>query len=531
MNSLKKFEKINGGKEKYLVLEVGNYNTKLIEVVPTPGRLTVEKGFIIATPEGTLEENVIVKSEELVELLAEKIKEEKITSKNVTVSLSSGDIITREMAVPKMNKKDTMSFIKINSKDLFPVDLDDYTLGYVSMGGEDNSKLMIIAIPNDIIIPYLEITEKLGLALSSINFSGFELYNLIDFELGSNAGTYAVIDLGSKNTNFIIVSGGMLMYNRVLKVGSDDVTKEIAEHFKCTLTKGEKIKRDYNSVIMEGSLKETDDVYVVAEIFRDVLSTLLTDVASIIEYYNGKHSKAPVSKIYIIGLATKISGICEFVEETLGIETDKIREFERVIFSEEAKAPKRRQVTLENCLGAVPIDDKKVKLIKGKLKLSKVYYNISPVMYQIGVLICVLVILGLCIINFMNVKKEEQIAGLDSYISSKQDLIDLQEKYSTSLEELNALKSFIDKVPAGKENAATALSYIQECVNFVDGISIKDCTVNSDTQIQINFATAGGVNAANAFDERLREYFDFDRTFYSPSRTEFRLDLKLKSNS
>ena len=196
--------------------------------------------------------------------------------------------------------------------------------------------------------------------------------------------------------------------------------------------------------------------------------------------------------------------------------------------NEEAKAPKRRQVTLENCLGAVPIDDKKVKLIKGKLKLSKVYYNISPVMYQIGFLACILVILGLCIINFMNVKKGEQIAELDSKISAKQDLIELQEEYNTSSEELNALKSFVDKVPSGKENAATALSYIQECVNFVDGISIKDCTINSDTQVQINFATAGGVNAANAFDERLREYFDFDRTFYSPSRTEFRLDLKLK---
>ena len=529
MDSLKKFEKINGGKEKYLVLEVGNYNTKLIEVVPTLERLTVQKGFIIATPEGTLEENVIVKSDELVKLLGEKIKEEKITSKNVTVSLSSGDIITREMAVPKMNKSDTISFIKINSRDLFPVDLDEYTLGYVSMGGEDNSKLMIIAIPNDIITPYLEITEQLGLALSSINFSGFELYNLIDFELGSDAGTYAVIDLGSKNTNFIIVSNGMLMYNRVLKVGSDDVTKEIAENFKCTLTKAEKIKRDYNSVIMEGSLKETDDVYVVAEIFRDVLSTLLTDVANIIEYYNGKHSRFPVSKVYIIGLATKISGICEFVEETLGIETDKIREFERVIFEETAKAPKRRQVTLENCLGAVPIDDKKVKLIKGKLKLSRVYYNISPFMYQVGALVCVLVVLALCILNFGNTKIKEKIGDFDSYIASKKELIDLQSKYSESLENVNAIKKLIEELPAGKEEAYIPLGYIQECANFVDGISIKDCTINSDTQIQINFSTTS-TNSANLFDERLRDYFDFERTFYNSSRSDFRLDLTLKSN-
>lgn len=528
MNPSKDFEKANKGKEKYLILEVGNYNTKMIEVTPTYGKMIVHKGFIIATPEGTLEDNVIVKGDELVSLISEKIKEEKITSRSVTISLSSGDIITREMAVPKMRKKDTLSFIKINSKDLFPVDLEEYTLGYVSMGGENNSKLMIIAIPNDIIVPYIEITEKLGLVLKSINFSGFELYNLIDFELGSSAGTYAVIDLGSKNTNFIIVSRGMLMYNRVLKTGSDDITKEIAEKFKCTLTKAEKIKRDYNSVIMEGTLKKTDDVYIVAEIIRGVLQGMLGDVGNIIEYYNGGHSRASVSKVYIIGLATKISGISEFVEETLGIETEKIKEFDRVVFEEEAKAAKRRQVTLENCLGAVPIDDKKVSLIKGNLQLSKVYQNINPIVYQIGALVGVLMILVLCIINFTIYRIEEDIAVFDSYIASKSDLIELQNEYSQKLNELNSMKKFTTGVASGKEKASRILGYLIDAVNSVSGISITNCTVVSENSIKITFSTPDS-STANVFDETLRDYFDFDRTFYNENKKSFSLDLKLKS--
>ena len=45
-----------------------------------------------------------------------------------------------------------------------------------------------------------------------------------------------------------------------------------------------------------------------------------------------------------------------------------VKEFDRVVFEEDAKAAKRRQVTLENCLGAVPVDDKKVHLIKEKVR-------------------------------------------------------------------------------------------------------------------------------------------------------------------
>lgn len=527
MKLSKDFEKGNKTKEKYLVLEVGNYNTKMIEVSSLPGKMIVHKGFIIATPEGTIEEDVVVKSDELIKQLSEKMKEEKITARNVTISLSSGDIITREMAIPKMNRRDTLNFIKINSKDLFPVDLDDYTLGYVSMGNDNNSKLMIIAIPNDIIVPYIGIMEKLGLVLKSINFSGFELYNLIDFELGKEAGTYAVIDLGSKNTNFIIVSKGMLMYNRVLKTGSDDITKSIADRFKCTLTKAEKIKRDYNSVIMEGSLKDTDDVYIVANIIRDVLNGMLSDVSNIIEYYNGGHSRANVSKVYIIGLATKISGISEFVEATLGLETEKIKEFDRVVFEEDAKAAKRRQVTLENCLGAVPVDDKKVNLIKGKLQLSKVYQSINPIVYQIGALVGILMILVLCVINFSTYLIEEEIEEFKSYFMANAELIQLQTEYEAVVSEVSSLESIISSVGAGREKASDTLKYLNIVADSIPGISITKCAINGAKDLGITFSTPDAFTANN-FDEELRKYFNFDRTFYNSSKTSFSLDITLK---
>lgn len=529
MKPSKDFEKVMKRKEKYLVLEVGNYNTKLIEVESQAGKIIVSKGFIIATPEGAIKDDIIVRNEELIQQLDEKIKEEKITSRQVTISLSSGDIITREMPVPKMSTRDTLSFIKVNAKDLFPIDLEDYTLGYVSMGKEENSKLLIIAIPNELIIPYIEITEKLGLVLKSINFSGFELYNLIDFELGRSSGSYAVIDLGSKNTNFIIVSNGMLMYNRVLKTGSDDITKAIADKFKCTLTKAEKIKRDYNSVITEGYLKQTDDVYIVAEIIQDVIHSLLSDVSSIIEYYNQNHTRNTVSRVYIIGLATKISGICEFVESVLGIRTEKIKEFERVLFEDAAKAAKRRQVTLENCLGAVPVDDKKVNLIKGNLQLAKFYQSINPIVYEVGILVCCLMVLALCIINFSTYKINEKTEEYKAYVAENKELIEVQNDYNKIKNQLQTLKKLSEDIPDGKENAYKLLEYLQEALMLNPNISLTSCTISSDKFIKISFSTPDSDSAIN-FDDSLRDYFSFPRSFYNvkENKKEFSLDLTLK---
>lgn len=485
MKPLKDFKKSVKGKEKYLVLEVGNYNTKMIEVEPLPGKIAVNKGFIVATPEGTIDDDVIVNSDELINTLKEKIQEEKISTRHVTISLSSKDIVTRELSVPKMNNRDMISFIKVNSKDLFPVNLEDYTLGYVSMSKEDKKKLLIIAIPNEIIVPYIDITQKLGLVLKSINFSGFELYNLIDFELGREAGTYAVIDLGSKNTNFIIVSRGNLMYNRVLKVGSDDVTKAIADRFKCTLTKAEKIKRDYNSVITEGSLKPTDDVYIVANLFKDVLGAMFSDIANLIEFYNTNHIKGMVSKVYIIGLATKISGISEYAEEVLGIRTEKIKEFERVIFDEKAKAVKRRQVTLENCLGAVAIDEKRVNLIKGNLQLADIYQNINPMVYKIGVAIACLMVLVLAIIYYLTFTVETGAIEYDVKIAEMGEVKRLQNELEAANNNLTKTQDLIGSIPSGIEEKIELFELVEAANLVVPEITITRYTISLPNKITI----------------------------------------------
>lgn len=512
------------GKEKYLILEIGNYNTKMIEVEPLSAKIAVNKGFIVATPEGTIDDDVVVNSKELIDILKEKIQEEKITSRQVTISLSSKDIITRELAVPKMSSRDMISFIKVNSKDLFPVNLEDYTLGYVSMSKEEKSKLLIIAIPNDIIVPYIDITQKLGLVLKSINFSGFELYNLIDFELGKEAGTYAVIDLGSKNTNFIIVSRGNLMYNRVIKVGSDDVTKAIAEKFKCTLTKAEKIKRDYNSVITEGSLKPNDDVYVVANIFKEVLGGMLADIANLIEFYNANHLKTMVSKAYIIGLATKISGISEFAEETLGMPTEKIKEFERVVFDEKAKQVKRRQVTLENCLGAVAIDEKKVNLIKGKLQLANIYQNINPMVYKIGVAIACCMVLVLAIIYYLTFTIETDAMEYDIKIAEVTEIAHLQGKYKEANKKLSDNKKMIDGISNGIEKKKEVLENLEDANAVTPSVFISKYTVNLPNKVTV-VCTSPDEFTSYDFDGALQQYFETPENLPFSKQNSFTLQL------
>ena len=139
-------------------------------------------------------------------------------------------------------------------------------------------------------------------------------------------------------------------------------------------------------------------------------------------------------------------------------------------------------------------------------------------------------ILVLFIINFTTYQLKEEIKEFDSYIASKQSLIKLQDEFSLKDSEIKSIKKLIDAIPTGKEKGYIALKYVREAANLTPGISITACTITGENQLDITFSTSDSLTA-NSFDEELRNYFDFDRTFYNSNKTSFRLsDLVLKDD-
>ena len=140
-----------------------------------------------------------------------------------------------------------------------------------------------------------------------------------------------------------------------------------------------------------------------------------------------------------------------------------------------------------------------------------------------------ILILVLCIINFSTFKIQENILEYDAYIASKQDLINLQNEYSLKNSEIEEIKKLISGVPSGKEKAVTAFKYLRASAQAVSGISITNCTIQGENNIRITFTTPDTLTA-DSFDQELRNYFDFDKTFYNSNKESFSLELKLKSD-
>ena len=256
---------------------------------------------------------------------------------------------------------------------------------------------------------------------------------------------------------------------------------------------------------MEGSLKHDDPVYIVADIFRNVLGGRLSDISSLIEFYNSNNAKHTVSKIYIIGIASKISGICEYVQTTLGIETEKVKAFDRVYFGEKAiKNLKPRQVTLETCLGAVPLGNKKITLLKSDLQLAKWYKALNPMVYKVGVMIACLMILVLCAINLWTHFIEEEVKEYKALIAGKSDVIELHDQLLEITKVKDSQMAQLNAIPDGMEKHLISLGVIEKYMESYPTIKLGSYTFKENS-VSVSGCSAPDESTFWMLEEDLRD--------------------------
>lgn len=454
---IKMLDKVINGDEKQLVLEIGNHATKLVEYVVKKDTIEVTNGFVINTPINSVENDRISDSTALSNVLAQSIKQAKIKTKEFVASISSKEIITREMNVPPMQPKDLKSFVIINSNSIFPVKLSNYVLGYNII---ETNRIMIAAIPKEIVNSYIGLGTKLGLNLKGINYSGYELYNFLDFEIGNTKEAYLAFDIGAKNTNIIVISNSILKFNKIIPKGAQETTEYISEELKCSLTKAEQLKRLYNTleVSQDGNAEEL----IVAKYTKRNMDNILQDINRILDFYNSNNSKNKITKVYIIGACGKIKGIEEYFTQKLNIETKSLKNLKNVIYSASALPLKARQLNIINCLGANQLNDKEFNVIKGDLNIKRLSFVLTSKFHKLMISLVLIVIFSILFLNKSITSIHNKIDEYERYLEAKSDILSLKDEIEDKENELYKYNELLGSIEKGAEAHIENLELIEK---------------------------------------------------------------------
>ena len=171
---------------KVLSIDFGSSEIKIIEGQASKKGLNILKAFSVYLPENVYQNGEILNSQIIADLIITSLKENKVSTQQVTGIINSSEIITREVSIPDIPENEITSLLSFQLDEFLPVDPDDYVVQHLVIGtilDEEVEKLniLLIAIPKNMVLGHLELLNDAGLKPQILDFQGNAIAKLINF--------------------------------------------------------------------------------------------------------------------------------------------------------------------------------------------------------------------------------------------------------------------------------------------------------------------------------------------------------------
>ncbi len=334
-------------------LDIGS--SKIAACVAEIKKGHLEKLFFDSVPSNGVKEGIIVDSIDLIRVVSELLKDLKAKSniniKFIYTNISGKDIVTKHSRaiIPlaeRGNKVITMSDImKVNEQArILGSGLEEEIIHLIPSSYTIDSKsnilnplglyshklevdLFLICGKLSFIQGISRVINQSGYEVKDLFFSGFVTGQAV-FNRELQEGVNLLCDIGSDTIEILVFRDGILKDIEILRLGGDNLTRQLCEALKIPFDFAEDIKRSYGA-IGEHQIPEDKEILVRKSGFykpikQKLVSQVITSSARLIcsnikEAVEKKVSLYEVNNFLIVGRTAALEGFIEMLENTLGI--------------------------------------------------------------------------------------------------------------------------------------------------------------------------------------------------------------------
>lgn len=384
---------------KILGIEIGQNFTRVVEIdYKTKKNPKIYNIFDFATPQDMMADGVIQDVSMFRSLLATKLKENKVSTKKVLFVLNSARIATREVEIPAVKDKQIKEMITMNASDYFPVDLEQYqivheVLDRIEVDGDKKIKVSVIAVPKDLIRSYELLANACKLQLVGLDYTGNAIKQLMIQEIPGEIK--ATVKVDENMTLLTVMDGNEVKLQRIINYGIAEAIEEIqdseifGEYMSFSQAMDIARRRTCISIRSDGTLEEQrplnpDEHSIDAERINRLrgnvtmaLSSLISSLSRVIDYYQSRNPEKPIEKIFLIGMGADFSGLSKLLTAELNYKVIPLQQFEGIYINKNLKTSNFKVAEYFTCIGASlnPLDivsgAKSTKISKTRVTTKK----------------------------------------------------------------------------------------------------------------------------------------------------------------
>lgn len=267
----------------------------------------------------SIEEGEVKNYEELarasVELFEKNIIGE-INTRRVVATIPANRTFSKVTSLPNnQTKEDFDAAVLSEAEQFIPIPLEElYVDHIVTSIGEENSDVLIVAIPKNIADSYMRFFSVIGLEVCALETTISAASRIISKVENSADIPTILIDLGSLSVDLTVFDNKVVV-NGTVPGGGDDFSKRIAEKLSIEKAEANNLKTKYGLGV---SKNQTE----IREALKPQLDSLIKEIKRVIRYYEEKtEGEQSIGQIITMGGGANMPGLVDYLTDNLRIPT------------------------------------------------------------------------------------------------------------------------------------------------------------------------------------------------------------------
>ena len=482
---------------RVLCIEIGNRMTHVVETDFKVKEPKIYKSFSFQTPDNLFKEETLADVLPFKERLDAGLEEHKIKTRKAVFVLASSRIASRDVVIPHVKENRIRTLLYANSAEYFPVDLEKYQLSYrlldeVEEESEQKYKLMVLAVPNEMIDAYKSLAKVCLLTLVDLDYIGNAATQLLEKNIKNDL--YAAVRLEEDTTMITIVRENKIELQRTFPYGIADVIQAVQKsgHFGEDIDFYETLEKMRKENVL--SLEEEEIQEDITEGFRAITG----NVSRVMNFYSSNHAGAEMENIVLYGTGADICGLEQYLSDELSIPVsgESLRE---ALPQEKGNTGDYYPLMYLTCVGAA-VNPMKFRLedekeVAEKKKEHK-QIHIEPKNF-FGICVVVSLVLLLAVVPYYGYLKMG-VHKLQKERSEKQYLADEYKEYNQAKTEYEKIENLYQETTTTSEGIGDFIDELEK--NMPSDILVRSITSNSES-VTMDIRVSSKREAAKVVDE------------------------------
>lgn len=498
---------------KILSIEIGSQITNVVETDFREKNPKIYKSFSFETPEELFKGEEMSDTEAFRERLQEGLKANKIKTKKVIFVLASSRIASRDVVIPMVKENQILTLLYANSAEYFPVDLQQYLLVYQIIGeveeeGAKKYKLMVLAIPHDMIETYRRLAADCELILTALDYVGNAAVQILPGRISQSL--YAAVKVEDDHTLVTIIKDGKLELQRNFNYGIGDAVSVIRR----TGSFGENLNfLQALEILRKNSFcdkKEDERVRDLAEDLEESFRAIIGNVSRVINFYSSNHAGAQMESIVLYGMGADVQDLRYTLREEMSAPIDSETLKGRISRDRSDTNSDISTLAYASCVGAgmEPMDfrleeeerkkRKEKKKKEGSARGRKLQVRLTAKGF-FGICVAVAAVLLLAVVPYYAYLKID-ISRMEKERASKQHLSDLYTSYESAKKECEDIAKLYENTDSTSEGIGIFMVEMEK--KMPESFSVNTLTSDS-ASIVIDFDVKTKREAAKVIDEMM----------------------------